>query len=126
MAEAASLSSMKIISDNSCLFPQTVAFTEININELAEVSIEDAYENNQIVYTTICKFQICDKKLQTYRQMAFRLTSINGSQFIIGTKSRPFPIMKSSRSYPDNPSNTYFDTVTITWKSTRPMLHIIR
>ena len=125
MAEACTLENLQLVGESSCRFKSQVGFSEISINELVGVTVEDSYENNQKIYTTTATFQTCDKKPLTARQVAFRLTSIDGSQYMIGTSSRPYPIIKERNPFPEKPADTTLKTVTITWKSLLPMLLIV-
>lgn len=125
MALSESLSYLKIVSDISCRFTHNVSFEEICINEVVGVTIEDSYENNQKVYTTTAIFQTCDKLPITKRHLSFRLTGIDGKRYMIGTNSRPFPIIKENNPYPEKVTDSSLKTVTITWKSMLPMLLIV-
>ncbi|MGX8697961.1 MAG: hypothetical protein ACSW8D_16395, partial [Prevotella sp.] len=89
------------------------------------VTIEDSYENNQKVYTTTATFNTCDKQPMTVRQAAFRLTSVDGKRYMIGTDSRPYPIIRERNPFPEKPVDSSLKTVTITWKSLMPMLLIV-
>lgn len=121
---SASLDSMLIIGKNKCRIP-AVTFSKIEILDMVGVKITDAYENNQRIYTTTATFKTCDKTPSDLRGMAFRLTSKTGEQFLIGTSSRPYPVVKEENPYPEKAVDGMAKTVTITWKSTYPPLLII-
>lgn len=125
MARAESLTAIRLISESVCRFTHDVEFEKINIQELVGVTVEDSYENNQKVYTTTATFQTCGKEPMTERQVAFRLTALDGHRFMIGTNSRPFPIVKEQNYFPEKPTDTSLKKVTVTWKSLFPMLLII-
>ena len=125
IADAYSLGSIQVLSETTCRFKSQPVFSEISIKELVGVSIEDSYENNQKVYTTTATFKTCDKKPLTIRQAAFRLTSIDGQRYMIGTDSRPYPIIKEKNPFPEKPADSVLKTVTITWKSFLPWLLIV-
>lgn len=116
---------MEILYGASCRITREPNFEEINIWELVGVNIEDSYENNQKVYTTTATFQTCDKEPITERQLAFRVTSMNGQRFLIGTNARPYPIIKERNPFPEKPTDSAMKTVTITWKAIYPMLRIV-
>ena len=61
----------------------------------------------------------------TVRQAAFRLTSVDGKRYMIGTDSRPYPIIRERNPFPEKPVDSSLKTVTITWKSLMPMLLIV-
>lgn len=126
MADASSLISLQIVGEASCRFKNPAIFSEIHIQELVGVTIEDSLENNQRLYTTTAIFKSCDKTPLSARHMAFRLTSIDGKQYMIGTGSRPFPVIKEKNPFPEKPADSTLKTVTITWKSLLPMLLILK
>lgn len=125
MADACSLGSIQIIGETTCRFKSLPVFSEINIKGLVGVTIEDGYENNQRVFTTTATFNMCDKKPMNVRQAVFRLTSIDGKRYMIGTDSRPYPVIKERNPFPEKPADSSMKTVTIAWKSLLPMLLIV-
>lgn len=124
MAEAGVLSSMLITSPSSCHFRIMPDFQEIDIQELVGVKIEDTCENNQKVFTTTATFYTKDKTPMSSRQKCFRLTSVSGQQYIIGTAQRPYPIIKENNAFPEKPADSTLKQVTITWKAPHPMLQV--
>ena len=121
---SASLDGMLVIDKNKCRIP-TVTFSMIDILDMVGVKVTDAYEDNQRIYTTTATFKTCDKRPSDLRGMAFRLTSKTGAQFMIGTGSRPYPVVKEDNPYPEKAVDPMTKTVTITWKSPYPPLLII-
>lgn len=121
---AALLVPMRMASATSCRFSSAVAFTEINIEDLVDVIIEDEYENNQRVYTTTASFRTCSKSVVLGRKLAFRLTSVDGKRFMIGSRTRPYPIIRVKDPFPGRPTDDTLKTVTVTWKALTPMLLI--
>ena len=121
-ASGTSLSNLKVTSPSSCRILSAVNFSEILIEGLAEVNVEDAYENNQTVYSTTLSFQSHDRKLFGLRQAAFRLSSADGHRYMLGTHTRPYPIIKETVPFPDKPGDSTLKKVTVTWKSPLPML----
>lgn len=121
---SASLDGMLVIDKNKCRIP-TVTFSKIDILDMVGVKVTDAYEDNQRIYTTTATFKTCDKRPSDLRGMAFCLTSKTGAQFMIGTGSRPYPVVKEDNPYPEKAVDPMTKTVTITWKSPYPPLLII-
>ena len=105
------LTPLKVIDSTSCRFERSVDYSQLEIKELVGVVVEDSYDNNQKTYTTTAT--------------AFRLTSVDGRQYMIGTSSRPYPIIKEKNNFPEKPNDSTMKTVTITWKAPLPMLLVI-
>lgn len=119
------LTPLKMIDSTSCRFERSVDFSQLEIKELVGVVVEDSYDNNQKTYTTTATFETKCKEPITSRHLAFRLTSVDGRQYMIGTSSRPYPIIKEKNNFPEKPNDSTMKTVTITWKAPLPMLLVI-
>lgn len=119
------LSGLKPLSLHSCSVPSSVKFTEINIIDLVDVKMDDAIENKEKVYTSVVSFQTPDKIPSSGGHLAFRLTTIDGNRFLLGTSQRPYPIIKESNPFPGKVGDSTMKTVTVTWKSTSPLLYIV-
>lgn len=116
------LSSLRLISKSACRIKQSLLFTNLEIQELVGVNCEDNYEKGQRVYTTTVTFKTPCRKLLALSRMAFRLTDVNGDQYMVGTNSRPFPIIKEVQNYPEKVPDSSLKQFSITWKSMCPML----
>ncbi|MGP1465255.1 MAG: hypothetical protein ACTTKJ_06530 [Prevotella koreensis] len=125
MVRCEELVPMKILSDTTCRFSREPDFIKMNIQELVGVSIENNYENNQNVFSTTATFSTSCKFPLTNRRFAFRLTSVDGKRYMIGTKNRPYPIIKEKNPFPEKPSDSTLKTVSITWKALHPMMLIL-
>lgn len=123
-ASAVSLSSMEIVAPAKCKFKSEPSFTEININELADVKIEDSLENNQKIFTSILSFKTCARDPLADRRLVYRLTAADGTQYILGSKSRPFPITTEENPFPSNPTESSLKKVTVKWQSIFPLLTV--
>lgn len=119
------LSAMSVVDGESCIIP-AVHFTEIEIHDVVGVKISDEYENNQKIYTTTATFRTARKTPVAMRRQVFRLTSMDGKRFLLGTSDRPYPVVKEENPFPEKPVDGMLKTVTITWKSVLPLLSIIK
>lgn len=121
------LSGLIRVTNSSCRIPSDVNFTEINeIVNLVGVKMEDESQKGETVYTTTVTFQTKRKDVVRWKRIAFRLTSIDGNQFLVGTGSRPYPVVKENNTFPEKPGDSTLKTVTITWRSLLPMLYIVK
>lgn len=123
---AVDLGNVTKTSDSSCKLLPNVNFASINnIYGLIAVKMENAVENGNQVYTTTVTYNTSDKKPGGRQRLAFRLTSVHGTQFLVGTNERPYPVVKESNPFPAAAGDTVLKTVTITWKAPMPMLRIL-
>ncbi len=124
IASCEDLGGVEMVASSSCRLSGNVNFAEINILEQAEASITDAIENKERVYTTTLTYHTCDKTPTTDTHKVFRLTTIDGTQFLVGTHARPYAIIKESNPFPRKPGDNILKIVTVTWKALTPMLYI--
>ncbi len=125
IADSRSLEGLLFVDNTSCRLGNAPSFSEISIRELVGVTVDDEYENNQRVYTTTATFSTCEKMPLSRRRVVFRLTSMDGRRYLIGTDSRPYPVFRESNAFPGKAGDSILKKVTITWKSLFPMLLII-
>lgn len=52
------------------------------------------------------------------RKLCFRLTAVDGSQYMLGSNDRPFPIIQQNDSHPSDAGQSCAVMLDITWKST--------
>ena len=116
---------MKMLSLHSCSVPSSVEFAEINTVGLVDVKMDDSIENKEKVYTSVVSFQTPNKTPAGVSRLAFRLTTIDGNRFLLGTSERPYPIIKESNPFPGKVGDSTLKSVTITWKSPCPLLYIV-
>ncbi len=109
----------------SVIIPQNVNFTEINMQELTGVKMEDTLENGERRYNIEATFQTCDKTPDDKREVAFRLTSADGNRFLLGTDARPYAIMKENNPYPQQAPDSSLKTVSISYQGPNPLLLIL-
>lgn len=124
--QVSELPKIYMVDSSSCKISANVNFTKINnLAGLIGAKVEDVEENGQKVYTTTVTFHTCDKTPVRMKRQAFRLTAVDGSQFLVGTDIRPYPIVKESNPFPEKAGDNVLKTVTITWKAPCPMLSIL-
>ena len=118
------LNSLQVTSPTTCRMKSSLFFTDLEIQDLVGVTVEDSYENAQRKYNTTVTFKTPCRKLLALSRMAFRLTDVNGNQYLVGTNSRPYAIIKELQTFPDKVPDSSLKQFTITWKSMHPMLLI--
>lgn len=124
-AHASDLQGMTIASDDSCKLPANVTFHEIDIWELVGAKVETNMENNQLTQSVTITFKTKNSQPMRMRGKVYRLTDMEGGQYLLGTWQRPYCVWKESASRPEKPTDSTLKTVTITLKSLHPLLTII-
>lgn len=100
------------------------AFIEIPISGLASVEMIDSIENEQVIYQTKLTFFTQCPPFPSPLKRCYRITDVQGNQFLIGIAKSPFPVSSGTDSNPSSPAGKRGKETVVTWKSTVPMLHI--
>lgn len=119
------LSSLKQTAQFAVKFLSTYEFTEINIKKPASCEITDVIENKVRVFTNKLIFKTCEDLPQDYENFAFRLTTAEGNEYLLGNAGRPYPIITTSEPLPEKESETSLKTVTVTWKGLQKLNLIV-
>lgn len=120
--ETKHLTNSTIINDNSILLQIYRPFSILDTVGLSSVETSDKIENKVRIHTSKLtallpeRFEVGNKKL------CFRVTTVSGERFLIGTDKRPFPIITFSENYPNSASTRCGSTMTVTYSNTIPML----
>jgi hypothetical protein len=120
--EAKHLVNSTIINDNSILLQIYRPFSILDTVGLSSVETSEKIENKVRIHTSKLTvllpegFEVGNKKL------CFRVTTVSGERFLIGTDKRPFPIVTFSENYPNSTSTRCGSTMTVTYSNTIPML----
>lgn len=120
--EAKHLVNSTIINDNSILLQIYRPFSILGTVGLSSVETSEKIENKVRIHTSKLTallpegFEVGNKKL------CFRVTTVSGERFLIGTDKRPFPIVTFSENYPNSTSTRCGSTMTVTYSNTIPML----
>lgn len=120
--EAKHLVNSTIINDNSILLQIYRPFSILDTVGLSSVETSEKIENKVRIHASKLTallpegFEVGNKKL------CFRVTTVSGERFLIGTDKRPFPIVTFSENYPNSTSTRCGSTMTVTYSNTIPML----
>lgn len=104
--------------------PENLQWEEITCREHASLSTTEKVDDKVPIYNATLKFYTC-QELQDHRNYAYRLKLVDGSQLLLGTSVRPFPVMTVQDSLPEKPSDNSWMEVTVTWSCIRPIPQIV-
>ena len=76
----------------------------------------EEYDNNGRKVVTSLTF-VTNDNIPTYKHLAFVITDASGTSFIIGSRERPYPIIKSSTSSGTPSGESNATTYEIKWSS---------
>ena len=101
-----------------------VNFTDINTYGLIDVRKEGETKDHEMLYTVTLTYQTHDRTVPDFRHKAFRLTALDGSQYLLGGCGRPYPTVKENTPTPSKPTDSSLTSVIITLTSPSPLLSI--
>ncbi len=107
-------------------------FTSICIEGLASATYETKRLSGQDVYTSVLSFRAGDQQVIPWnleaflsnRNLIYRLTDINGKQWLMGINEKPFPVSTVKKNNPADPAGTNISDVEITYNNLFPFLEI--
>ena len=123
--EAYHLQHSDIIAERGVWLNVYQQFSQIDTIGLSSVEISDKIENKQRIFTTKLTMFRKEKLLPGAKKLCFRVTTVSGSQFLIGCADKPYPVIQNEESFPSAASGKSGATVTVTLTSTIPMLSIL-
>ena len=123
--EAKELASMVVVKKKYVLVPTPDVFIKLEIVGLASVEIADKIENKVRLFTSKLAVFLPDRLEVGNRKLCFRLRSITGEYFILGSASRPYALLSFTDSRPDSPSSKCGSTMIATLTDTVPMLSVL-
>ena len=122
--EAKDLASMVVVKKKYGLVPAS-DFIKLEIVGLASVEIADKIENKERLFTSKLTVFLPDRLEVGNKKLCFRLRSVTGECFIMGTGSRPYALLTSTRSCPDSPSSRCGNAMIATLTDTVPLLEVL-
>ena len=76
----------------------------------------EEYDNNGRKVVTSLTF-VTNDNIPTYKHLAFVITDASGTSFIIGSRERPYPVVKSSATSGNPSGESNATTYEIKWSS---------
>lgn len=122
MIEAKHLINSTIVNNDSILLEVYRPFDLLEAIGLSTVETSDKIENKVRIHTSKltallpCKIEVGNKKL------CFRVTTVSGERFLIGTDKKPYPVITFNENFPNSASSKCGCIMSVTYSNTIPML----
>jgi hypothetical protein len=95
--------------------------TEIDVIGEANCETDSEPDNNSQLEKVDLKFNTLDD-IPTDSPLAFIVETVSGNKYVIGTKERPYPIVKISTATGTPDGNPSVRKVEVTYKAKRPLV----
>jgi hypothetical protein len=98
------------------------SFTKLNTVGLSQVETDEEFEDKEKVYTQTLTATLTEKFEINKNKYCFRVTTVDGERYIIGTGYKPYPIITFSGLFPNNADDKSGYTMSVNYKNRLPML----
>lgn len=103
-----------------------IPFVEVPTVGLSSLSTEDDVSNGIRTHKTTLKATVCEFLEQQENEiLAFRLTDVEGRQYLLGFCDRPYPLVTQLMSSPDKSSEKSIITLTVELQGSIPLLQLL-
>lgn len=113
------------VFNNGIFLKESSGFEKLDIIGLASVEVTDKMDNNQKLFTTKLIFKTALRPELDLDRFCYRLTSVSGQEYILGTKERPYTVFTSTENYPGSTSDKAGCTCTVTYTNLFPLLTVL-
>ena len=84
---------------------------------LATFEISEKGESKNRVFHHSLKAKLSERIDVGNRKLCFRLTAVDGTQYMMGSDSRPYPLVFQDESHPSDAGQSCAVILDVTWKS---------
>ena len=99
------------------------ALTEIPVQPFPKLEISEKKEGGQRVYTAKLTLKTTDDTLSSLDRKVFYALDINGMVWILGSRTRPYPIVTKSVSLPESAQDNQLNSFQIDYTTILPILY---
>lgn len=125
ITDADNIKSMLTPAAGICILPQDAEFREIKCKHPSSCEITDKVESKIRIFTTKLTFKSCEQMNHDGSPAAYRITTADGSRYIIGHYYRPFPVVTQSETMPSSHTDSSLISYTVAWTDVvKPLLII--
>lgn len=99
------------------------ALTEIPVQPFPKLEISEKKEGGQRVYTVKLTLKTTDDTLPSLDRKVFYALDINDMVWILGSQTRPYPIVSRSVSLPESAQDNQLNSFQIDYTTILPILY---
>lgn len=99
------------------------ALTEIPVQPFPKLEISEKKEGGQRIYTVKLTLKTTDDTLASLDRKVFYALDINDMVWILGSQTRPYPIVTKSVSLPESAQDNQLNSFQIDYSTILPILY---
>lgn len=107
------------------LLREYIPFKPLCTADLVTADVEDVQENGVRTWTTKITAVLPARPAPWTNPVAFRLTAVDGTQYLVGLPESPYPVVTFKDTHPDKASGRCACVLTVTWHAAWPMLELV-
>lgn len=125
LTEAKNLEGLIYPERDKCIIPSDISFRLIQCKNPSSCEITDKIESKVRIFTSKLTFKSCEQLKPSWGQFAYRITTADGCQYLIGRNHRPYPVISISETMPSSRTESSITTYTVTLSDIIKPLQII-
>lgn len=118
------LSNMVLLGNNEVTLQYWRNFVELCLVGLADVEVNQAVDNGSRLTTIKLTARTTSDFGVDNRRLAWRVSTVTGEQFLIGTTEQPFPVTTVANDFPDKATSQSGKEITVSWQTPLNILKI--
>lgn len=119
------LNNMVLLSNREVSLQYWRNFSELCLVGLASADVSQTVDNGSRLTTVKMTAHIIGDFSVDNRRLAWRITTVEGEQFLIGTTEQPFPVVSVADDFPDKATERSGKTITVSWQTALDLLKIL-
>lgn len=101
-------------------------FQTLPLVGLASMDVSQSIDNGSRLTTVKITARSCaDFSPMGNQHLAWRITTVQGDQYLVGTTEQPFPVVTVANDFPDKATERSGITVSVSWRTPLDLLHIV-
>ena len=122
--ETRHLSNMALLGNNEVSLRYWRNFTELCLAGHAAVDVTQTLENGSRLAAVKLTAHTASAFAVGHRRLAWRVTTVQGDVYLIGTAEQPYPVTTVADDFPGKETGRSGKTVTVSWKTPLDLLRI--
>ena len=116
---------MVLLDDHRVLLQYYRPFHALCLDGLAQCEASEAVENGCRITTVRLTAHTTEDFQVDERRLCWRITTAEGTQYLIGLDEQPWPEVTVVDTYPDKATERSGKTITVTWTTSLGLLYIV-
>lgn len=125
VAKAKELRAISFPAKELVIVPNDVEFRQIPCKSTSSCEITDKVESKVRIFTSKLTFKSSEQIDGGGQPLAYRVTTADGCQYLIGFTHRPFPVLTRTENMPSSMTDSSLITYTVTWTDVVKPLQIV-